>query len=105
MSSGSTSRPLYVPQVGQTRCGRFGDPHCGHVLTRGASILCWARRWSRRALDVFLLGTAIERASLAAVRHGQLGAFRDPRYIRHMRQKLGVVLGTAALALCALAGL
>ena len=25
--SGSTSRPLYVPQVGQTRCGRFGWPH------------------------------------------------------------------------------
>ena len=36
MRSGSTSRPLYVPQVGQTRCGRFGWPHCGQTFTRGA---------------------------------------------------------------------
>jgi hypothetical protein len=59
MRSGSISRPLYVPQVGQTWCGRFGEPHCGHALTRGASILCCARRWSRRALEVFLFGTAM----------------------------------------------
>ena len=38
--SGSTSRPLYVPQVGQTRCGRFGELHCGQMFTRGASIAC-----------------------------------------------------------------
>jgi hypothetical protein len=50
---------LYVPQVGQMRWARFGDPHCGHVLTRGASMLWVARRWSRRAFDVFLLGTAM----------------------------------------------
>jgi len=48
-----------VPQVGQMRCGRFGEPHCGQTLTRGASIACCARRWSRRAFDVFLFGTAI----------------------------------------------
>jgi hypothetical protein len=36
--SGSTSRPLYVPQVGQTRCGRFGWPHVGQTLTFGALI-------------------------------------------------------------------
>src|SRR5476651_2619398 len=59
MRRGSISRPLYVPQVGQTWCGRFGEPHCGHELTRGASILCCARRWSRRAFDVFLFGTAM----------------------------------------------
>ena len=66
MRSGSTSRPLYVPQVGQTWCGRFGEPHCGHVLTRGASILCCARRWSRRAFDVFLFGTAMSGAHTIA---------------------------------------
>src|SRR4051794_7516445 len=57
--SGSISRPLYVPQVGQMRCGRFGEPHCGHAFTRGASSLCVARRLSRRAFDVFLFGTAM----------------------------------------------
>src|SRR3954471_17280702 len=57
--SGSTSRPLYVPQVGQTRCGRFGEPHWGQLLTRGASIACVARRLSRRDLEVFLFGTAM----------------------------------------------
>jgi hypothetical protein len=29
------------------------------VFTRGDSIECCARRWSRRAFDVFLLGTAM----------------------------------------------
>src|SRR5690348_16964640 len=57
--SGSTSRPLYVPQVGQTRCACFGEPHCGQVERRGASIACVARRLSRRDLEVFLFGTAI----------------------------------------------
>ena len=57
--SGSTSRPLYVPQVGQTRCGRFGWPHVGQTLTFGALIACVARRLSRRDLEVFRFGTAI----------------------------------------------
>jgi len=59
MRSGSTSRPLYVPQVGQTRCARFGCPHCGQVLTRGALIAWVARRLSRRDLEVFRFGTAM----------------------------------------------
>jgi hypothetical protein len=57
--SGSTSRPLYVPQVGQTRCGRFGWPHVGQTLTFGALIACVARRLSRRDLEVFRFGTAM----------------------------------------------
>jgi hypothetical protein len=57
--SGSTSRPRYVLQVGQTRCERVGEPHVGQTLTRGASIACCARRLSRRALLVFRFGTAI----------------------------------------------
>jgi hypothetical protein len=28
-------RPLYEPQLPQTRCGVFGAPHCGHVLVAG----------------------------------------------------------------------
>ncbi len=59
MRSGSISRPLYVWHVGQTRCGLFGWPQVGQEFTRGASIPCWARRLSRRALDVFFLGTAM----------------------------------------------
>jgi aryl-alcohol dehydrogenase-like predicted oxidoreductase len=48
-----------VPQVGQTRCGRFGCPHWGQTFTRGALIACVARRLSRRDLDVFRFGTAM----------------------------------------------
>ena len=48
-----------MPQVGQTRCGRFGWPHVGQTLTFGALIACVARRLSRRDLDVFRFGTAI----------------------------------------------
>ena len=47
------------------------------MLTRGASMPCWARRLSRRALDVFLFGTAIAAAQYSdrLVRHS---AHRDP---------------------------
>jgi GNAT superfamily N-acetyltransferase len=62
MRSGSTSRPLYVPHVGHTRCARFGCPQLGQVLTRGASIECVARRLSRRDLEVFRFGTAMTAA-------------------------------------------
>jgi len=48
-----------VPQVGQTRCGRFGWPHVGQTLTFGALIACVARRLSRRDFEVFRFGTAI----------------------------------------------
>src|SRR5215204_6904955 len=57
--SGSTSRPQYVLQVGHIWCGRLGRWQTGHSLTGGASSLWVARRLSRRAFDVFLLGTAI----------------------------------------------
>ena len=48
-----------MPQVGQTRCGRFGCPHCGQMLTFGALIACVARRLSRRDFEVFRFGTAM----------------------------------------------
>ncbi len=53
------SRPRYVLQVGHIRCGRVGEPQFAHRFTRGASIECCARRLSRRAFDVFFLGTAM----------------------------------------------
>src|SRR5229473_669145 len=59
MRKGSTSRPLYVPQVGQRRCGRFGCPHVLQTLTFAAVIACDARRLSRRDFEVFRLGTAM----------------------------------------------
>ena len=58
-ASGSTSRPL-VRLAGRARMvRRFGEPHCGHRLTRGASMPCCARRLSRRDFEVFRLGTAM----------------------------------------------
>ena len=60
--SGSTSRPRYVLQLGQTRCGRFGWWQCGQSFTRGAAMPCVARRLSRRDFDVFFFGTAMAAA-------------------------------------------
>ena len=57
--SGSTSRPLYVLQFGQTRCICFGCLHVGQTWRCGAEIACCARRLSRRDLDVFRFGTAM----------------------------------------------
>ena len=59
MLSGSTSRPLYVLQLGQTRWVRFGCLHVGQSWTRGTEIPCCARRLSRLDLDVFRFGTAM----------------------------------------------
>jgi hypothetical protein len=59
MRSGSTSRPRYVLQFGQTWCGRFGCRHVGQTWTRGASSACVARRLSRLDLDVLRFGTAM----------------------------------------------
>jgi hypothetical protein len=57
---------LYVPQVGQTWWGRFGELHCGQRFTRTDSIVCVARRLSRLDLDVFFLGTAMRAADTVA---------------------------------------
>jgi hypothetical protein len=59
MRIGSTSRPLYVLQFGQTRWGRFGCLHVGQTCTRVTEIPCCARRLSRLAFDVFRFGTAM----------------------------------------------
>src|SRR5438105_6805274 len=60
------------------RCGRVGDPQLGQMFTRGAEIECWARRLSRRAFDVFFLGTAMRTAeysqALATPREPGVGA-------------------------------
>ena len=53
------SRPAYVPQTAQTRCGRRGEWQRGHSLSAGAVTLCWARRLAVRLWDCFFLGTAI----------------------------------------------
>src|SRR6188472_3749397 len=53
------SRPRYVLQVGQAWWARVGEPQFGHTLTGVTEMPCWARRLSRRALDVFRLGTAM----------------------------------------------
>jgi hypothetical protein len=50
---------LYVLQLGQTWCGRFGCLHVGHTWTRGTEIPCCARRLSRLDFEVFRFGTAM----------------------------------------------
>jgi hypothetical protein len=55
-----TSRPLYVPQALQTRCGRRSSPHLEHFTSPGVSSFQWEeRRLFRLAFDVFLFGTAM----------------------------------------------
>jgi hypothetical protein len=44
---------------GQTLCDCFGEPQFSQVETSGAEIPCWARRLSRRDLEVFRFGTAM----------------------------------------------
>src|SRR3954454_1137431 len=86
------SRPRYVWHRGQTRCGRFGLPHCGQTFRRGASMSCWARRLSRRALEVFFLGTAMRAGSLAVVAlgsHEQKAAVGHDRRARRIRGAVG----------------
>jgi GNAT superfamily N-acetyltransferase len=75
---------LYVPQVGQTRCGRFGWPHVGQTLTFGALIACVARRLSRRDFEVFRFGTAIAAGhySLAPVGTAEILALFDEQMRR-----------------------
>jgi hypothetical protein len=65
--SGSISRPRYVLQFGQTRCGRFGWWQTGQRFTRGASSRCVARRLSRRDFEVFFLGTAMSGCAVYAL--------------------------------------
>ena len=83
MRSGSTSRPLYVLQFGQTRCGRFGCLQFGQTCRRGTEIPCCARRLSRLDLDVFRFGNGHERLrSIATSRSAsggdELPGRRDP---------------------------
>lgn len=54
-----TSLPLYVPQLGQARCGSLGALHWGQTDTEGAVMKSCARRIFLRDLDVFFLGTAM----------------------------------------------
>ena len=46
-----TSRPLYCPQCGQTRCGTFGSWQFGHSACAGLLRASWARRFCVRALE------------------------------------------------------
>jgi GNAT superfamily N-acetyltransferase len=79
-----------VPQVGQTRCGRFGWPQLSHTLTFGALIACVARRLSRRDLEVFRFGTAIAAGhySLRTVEATEILAVFDEQ-IRRVNQPDG----------------
>ena len=76
-----------MPQVGQTRCGRFGWPHVGQTLTFGALIACVARRLSRRDLEVFRFGTAMPAAhySLPPVDASEILALFDEQMRRPNR--------------------
>jgi len=97
MRSGSTSRPLYVPQVGHTRCGRFGCPHWGQTFTFGASIACVARRLSRRELDCRLFGTAMSGAE-----YSRGGLPSGPMNTRELGQGLVVsALGLGCMGMSA----
>jgi hypothetical protein len=58
MVSAKTSRPLYEPHSGQTRCGIMAELHWGHVVVVGADTFHVALRRRVRERDIFFLGTA-----------------------------------------------
>jgi hypothetical protein len=59
-------RPPYQPQLPHTTWGSLVRRHCGHVLRGGADRFhALARRLRLLDFDVFFLGTAIGRTSVA----------------------------------------
>ena len=58
MVSANTSRPLYEPHSGQTRCGSVGALHSGQIVVVGADTFHIALRRRVRERDIFFLGTA-----------------------------------------------
>ena len=54
-----TSRPLYCPQCGQTRCGNFGSWQLGHSAAEGFFRLSCARRLPVRAAECRRFGFGI----------------------------------------------
>src|SRR5690606_91607 len=60
--------PLYVPQVGQTRCDRTGAAQFGQLATLGGLTFQWARRWSRFCLEVRFFGTPTADSSSLSMR-------------------------------------
>ena len=51
-----TSRPLYMPQCGQARCGGFGSWQFGHSDMPGARRWSWARRVEVRRFECLRFG-------------------------------------------------
>ena len=58
-ATSTTSRPLYWPQCGQTRCGSLGSWQLGHSAFDGDFRLSWARRLPVRAAECRRLGFGI----------------------------------------------
>src|ERR1700689_329220 len=51
-----TSRPLYFPQCGQTRCGSLGSWQLGHSARMARVKESWVRRAEGRRLECLRLG-------------------------------------------------
>src|SRR5580693_6143877 len=51
-----TSRPLYFPQCGQTRCGSLGSWQLGHSARTARVKESWVRRAEVRRLECLRLG-------------------------------------------------
>ena len=58
VESAYTSRPLYEPHSGHTRCGSMAELHCGQVVVVGAATFHIALRRRVRERDIFFFGTA-----------------------------------------------
>lgn len=77
-----TSRPPYVPQLAQARCGRCWAPHWLHAAVIGAATFHCALRRRVRERDIFFFGTAMGPSLLESVswfqeipKHGKGRAF------------------------------
>src|SRR5215467_2259413 len=62
-STSTTSRPLYWPQWGQTRCGSLGSWQFGHSDRPEAFSASWARRVAVRLAECLRFGFGISQTS------------------------------------------
>src|SRR5581483_2157719 len=58
-ATSTTSRPLYFPQCGQTRCGSVGSWQCGHSYKPGVRMASCARRVEVLRLECRRFGLGI----------------------------------------------
>jgi len=96
-----TSRPLYVPQLLQTKCGSFASPHCGQTAL-GAAIKreFELRRECILARPFFLFGTAIVLPSSGDLFASRLDIYKQSRQTCKVPKKDAIGYFNTSFTIC-----